>query len=120
GKSDPATQPAQTSGASPEHYLTTAPAAPQKPRLRVPPATKPTITLAANATCMTAECHASFADAPQVHGPISKGACNACHEDDVGGHKFPLRRNGNDTCTFCHTVLGSAPHAHKPVLTGST
>jgi predicted CXXCH cytochrome family protein len=120
GKSDPATQPAQTSGASPEHYLTTGPAAPQKPRIRVPPATKPAITLAANATCMTAECHASFADAPQVHGPISKGACNACHEDDVGGHKFPLRRKGNDTCTFCHTVLGSASHVHKAVLTGCT
>lgn len=117
---DPSTQPT-VAAASPEHYLPNA-ATPRPTTVpRVKPAPKPTATLAANATCMTAECHATLMTAPQIHAPVAKAACNACHEDDVGGHRFPLKRKGNENCTFCHgTVLTGQPHLHKAIETGCT
>jgi predicted CXXCH cytochrome family protein len=82
------------------------------------PATKPTMTMDAKDTCVTAECHTTFATSKHIHGPISEGACNACHEDDIGSHKFPLKRKANDTCTFCHAVSGTATHQHKALEQG--
>lgn len=78
-------------------------------------APKPTETMLHNATCLTAECHAKLATAQHVHGPISEKNCNSCHEDDIGGHKFPMKRGRNETCTFCHAVTGNMSHEHKPI-----
>ncbi len=69
-------------------------------------------------TCVTPECHTTFATAKHIHGPVAEKACNACHEDDIGGHKFPLKRKANETCTFCHTVAGTQKYQHKAVEHG--
>jgi predicted CXXCH cytochrome family protein len=53
-----------------------------------------------------------------VHGPLSEKACDACHGIDVGGHRFPLKREGNANCTFCHAVEKTASHQHKPLQDG--
>ena len=83
------------------------------------PASKPTGPLAPGTTCVTAECHAAFAAAAQVHAPVAERACSACHKDDVGGHRFPLKRaSAADSCTFCHAVSGTASHQHKALEQG--
>lgn len=88
--------------------------APTKPAV-VTPAPKPTTALAANTSCITSACHATFANANFIHGPTSSGSCDACHAPDTGGHVYPLKRKGNQTCTFCHNVTGKFAHQHKAV-----
>jgi predicted CXXCH cytochrome family protein len=78
-------------------------------------APKPTGPLAANASCITPACHAEFATAAHIHGPIAGGDCLTCHAPDQGGHTYPLIRTGNATCTFCHAVAGTKAHQHKAV-----
>ena len=102
--------------AAPESYLEK-PAAPVQ-QVIAPQAPKPTQKLAPDATCVTAECHASYATAKQIHGPVSEKSCNSCHENDIGGHRFPMKRAGNETCTFCHNVSGNLAHQHKPIADG--
>lgn len=82
------------------------------------PATRPTKPLPAGTTCVTSECHTRLANAAQIHAPVASVACNACHADDIGGHKFPLKRAGDATCTFCHTVHGTATHQHAALKNG--
>jgi predicted CXXCH cytochrome family protein len=79
------------------------------------PAPKPTNPMPATATCVTSQCHASYAAATRLHGPLSEGRCDACHGDDTGKHVFPLKRQGNALCTFCHVVAGTQPHQHAAV-----
>lgn len=86
----------------------------------VEPAPKPTGALAQGAACVTPACHASFASTRHIHGPIAKNACDTCHADDVGGHKYPLLRDNTKMCTFCHAVSGTAPHQHKALQQGCT
>ena len=111
-------------GASPEHYIADdagkfAPAigAPVA-FVAAPAAPKPTKTLAHDATCVTAECHARMATAKHLHGPVAQKSCGSCHEDDIGGHVFPLKRSPTETCTFCHSVAGTAKHQHKALEKG--
>jgi predicted CXXCH cytochrome family protein len=85
-----------------------------------PAAPKPTGPLAPNASCVTAECHADFTRAPQIHSPVAAKACDSCHEPDAGGHKYPLKRNLTATCTFCHSVAGTESHQHKALEQGCT
>jgi predicted CXXCH cytochrome family protein len=82
-----------------------------------PQAPKPTGPLAANTTCVTAECHGKFLTAPQIHGPVGEKACNACHEDDAGNHHYPLKRGGGvQSCTFCHNnKANSMAFQHAPL-----
>lgn len=79
------------------------------------PATRPTKALAPDASCVTVACHATFATASYIHGPTAGGACDACHAADVGGHVYPLKRQGNETCTFCHNMTGKHQVQHKVV-----
>jgi predicted CXXCH cytochrome family protein len=103
---------------SAEHYLPGDRAKPQS-LPKVPPATKPTVPLAKDVSCVSAECHANLADAKQIHLPVAEKACNACHEDDAGGHRYPIKRAGNQTCTFCHmTVAGTQQHQHGALKQG--
>ncbi len=81
----------------------------------VTPARKPSEPLPPDASCVTAECHATFATARYVHGVVSTGDCAVCHESDQGAHTFPLRRRGNDGCTFCHPVEGIRAHQHAAI-----
>src|SRR4051812_2876873 len=82
------------------------PAATQETR----PAPRPTTTMTAKAACITPECHAKFATAAHIHGPVAQGSCQSCHQADQGNHTFPLIRTANATCTFCHAVAGTKAH----------
>jgi predicted CXXCH cytochrome family protein len=79
----------------------------------VAPAPKPTVALAKNASCITDACHARFGNAKQIHQPVAVNACFSCHQADAGGHRYPLARTGNATCTFCHAVAGTKQVQHK-------
>ena len=44
---------------------------------------------------------------------VTRDDCAVCHEDDTGGHVFPMKRAGSETCTFCHdNVIGNRLHQH--------
>ena len=118
----PPQRPATTlSAAAPDEYLPAgAPAKPQTVAMnvpKVPPAPKPTASLPKGASCVTAECHATYQTAAHIHGPVSEKACNACHDEDTGTHHFPLKRAKTETCTFCHPVNNTQPHQHAPLKT---
>lgn len=78
---------------------------------------RPTGPLAPGATCITSGCHTEFVTARHVHGPVSVASCDACHGDDVGGHVYPLKRQGNATCTFCHAVADSPGKVQHAAIT---
>jgi len=78
------------------------------------PAPMPTGPLPEDASCVTAECHAQLALASRVHAPVGQGQCAACHQPDTGEHRYPMKRDGNATCTFCHAIA-DAEHMHPPV-----
>ncbi len=104
-------------GSSAEHYTESVPSrALAFPAVAAAP--KPIGPLPAGASCMTAECHAEYSRAPQIHSPVAAMACDSCHAGDVGGHKFPLKRDAVQTCTFCHTVSGTQPVEHKALEQG--
>lgn len=94
----------EEAGISPSTQPTTVPVAPR-------PATR----MLANGSCITPACHASLSRADHIHGPVSRGTCETCHSDDIGGHVFPLKRQGNALCTFCHAVSGQRKHQHAVV-----
>src|ERR1044072_6612846 len=81
--------------------------------MAVKPAIWPTEHLSADASCVTAACHSKFTTASQIHGPVAQKACDACHEPDSGGHKYPLKRSGLALCTFCRQVPGSSLHQQQ-------
>ncbi len=75
------------------------------------PAPRPDGPLPYEAACITPECHASFRSRAHPHGPVGSDDCQVCHEPDVGGHVYPLTREGDDLCLYCHNA--SARHTHK-------
>jgi len=79
------------------------------------PDPKPTGQLEDDVSCVTSKCHATFATATRIHGPVAMNNCLACHEGDQGAHIYPLKRLGDETCTFCHTVTGTAAHEHQAI-----
>jgi predicted CXXCH cytochrome family protein len=114
----PAAADAGVAGAAADSYVTPRGT---KPTLFpvVAAAPRPAAPLPAGASCVTPECHAGLRNAPYIHGPVSEHACNACHADeDAGGHRYPLKREGSATCTFCHQVSGTAEHQHKALEQG--
>jgi len=82
------------------------------------PATRPTQPLPDGASCVTEVCHTTYATSAQIHAPVAQNACDACHEADTGGHVYPLKRAGDDTCTFCHRVSGTLATQHKALEQG--
>jgi predicted CXXCH cytochrome family protein len=80
---------------------------------RTPPASIP-----AGIGCASAGCHDDFAKTDYVHAPVASGACSICHSAEQPGHRFPLTRPANQTCTFCHAVFSGKPHRHQPVVSG--
>ena len=74
---------------------------------------KPTAPLPRGAACVTLQCHASYKTAQHIHGPVAADACQACHDEDQGDHHYPLIRQGNAMCTFCHAVAGTKQWQHK-------
>ncbi len=81
----------------------------------VEPLAKPTAALPLDASCITPACHANLVSAKQVHGPVAVANCQSCHADDAGDHVYPLKRPGNQTCTFCHPVVGARSHEHVAI-----
>ena len=104
--------------AAPADYLQTGTTASPPPVVAQAP--KPTGPLPKDASCVTAECHASLIHAAQIHRPIAEKSCDSCHADDIGGHRYPLKRGKTETCTFCHAVSGTAEHQHAPLADGCT
>lgn len=126
-KSEPALPPpppsdANTVGVSTAHFEQAdgGKGAVAEPIKAAAPAPKPTVRLPAGAACVTPACHAGLAAARHIHGPVAKNACDTCHADDVGGHKYPMLRDKTKMCTFCHAVSGTAPHQHKALEQGCT
>ncbi len=76
------------------------------------PASRPTGALPEGTTCITPECHANFGLADRLHGPLAAGDCFSCHAADTGGHVYPLLREGNSTCSFCHQTGNTQLHKH--------
>lgn len=113
-KPDPSRPKGQTAGAA----MVSAQGGPATSFVAVAAAAKPTTALAADAACVTPACHARFATAPHIHGPVAARACDACHEADAGGHRYPLKRDASKTCTFCHTVSGTQQHQHAALQQG--
>jgi predicted CXXCH cytochrome family protein len=105
---------AQPAGNTTRVYERDAAANPLALRIKAaqPPAPKPTTLMPLNTTCITADCHTNYALATRLHGPLSEGRCDSCHDPDAGGHTFPLKRDGNALCTFCHNVSGTQTHQH--------
>jgi predicted CXXCH cytochrome family protein len=119
----PATTNPSAEGASQQHFVADnggkfAPAGKPVAFTPGPAAPKPTAALPANASCVTAECHARLGTAKYIHGPVAQKSCQSCHEDDIGGHKYPLKRSLEETCTHCHSVAGTQKHQHKALEKG--
>ncbi len=71
--------------------------------------------------CTEAGCHAPQLDRPFLHGPTAVHSCDVCHEfADPGQHKFQLKAQGRDLCTFCHInkTGREGPVVHEPVAKG--
>ena len=73
--------------------------------------------LTPRAACVTPACHTRIGSAPYVHGATA--SCNACHAPDQGGHRYPLIRQGNAMCTYCHANIDTGDYRveHKAVTT---
>lgn len=76
------------------------------------PAPRPDEPLPYEAACITPECHASFRTRAHPHGPVGNDDCQICHEPDVGGHVYPLTREGDDLCLYCHSASARHTHTH--------
>ncbi len=81
----------------------------------IDPLPKPTSVLPEDASCITPGCHISLVDAKHIHGPVAVANCESCHDADAGDHVYPLKRAGNQTCLFCHPVVGSRMQEHAAV-----
>ena len=69
-------------------------------------------------TCATDECHASYAEKANVHGPVALGDCKACHKPvDPSQHTFEFSRTGKDLCQYCHLDQVAKKVLHKPLET---
>ncbi len=60
-------------------------------------------------------CHQDYSDLPGfVHGPVSIGLCQGCHNPHSSKFANLLSRDGDDLCTFCHdTIDRDNPESHK-------
>lgn len=51
------------------------------------------------------QCHEDFSSKfSYLHGPVSGGACTACHSPHVAKFEKMLLRKGQDLCTKCHDI----------------
>jgi predicted CXXCH cytochrome family protein len=76
---------------------------------------KPAAALPMDTSCVTPACHANLVNAKQIHGPVAVANCQSCHAEETGIHVYPLKRPGNETCTFCHPIVGARTHEHAAV-----
>jgi len=70
-------------------------------------------------TCVTADCHAGYAQKAFVHGPVGLGDCTSCHEErDAQTHTYQLARQGRDLCEYCHLDQAAKKNVHEPLQKG--
>ncbi len=70
--------------------------------------------------CTTAKCHDGYTKRTVVHGPVSMGTCDACHEEaDKANHKFEFSAEGAELCTDCHDEGFDGATVHAPVEQGA-
>ncbi len=81
----------------------------------IEPLPKPDSILPPDASCITPGCHLSLVDAKHIHGPVAVANCESCHDADTGVHVYPMKRAGNQTCLFCHPVVGARAHEHAAI-----
>lgn len=66
-------------------------------------------------TCAASDCHQDLFRVAYRHAPVQAGACDSCHEDEQPEHRFPQKRAGTQSCTFCHPVVGHQEHLHQAI-----
>ncbi len=65
------------------------------------------------------QCHESVtAGKSNVHSPVAKGHCLACHDPHGGTSRFLLRSEGGVLCQSCHSDIGTTGRVHGPVRAG--
>lgn len=70
-------------------------------------------------TCVTAECHISFAKKKVVHVPVESGGCQSCHSEvDPAEHTWQNAEQGNELCVSCHDDMLEKANVHEPVKSG--
>lgn len=75
-------------------------------------------------SCISGSCHASFADHPHAHQPVTDGECRSCHvavaveHPGKGVKSFELAEQGAALCFQCHDALGKGRVVHAPVAEG--
>lgn len=75
--------------------------------------------LAAESFCL--RCHDSLANFAQVHGPITVGGCNPCHDFGSKPHRYDVVEQGANLCYSCHDQIRekiAKPYTHGPVSLG--
>lgn len=61
-------------------------------------------------------CHKNFIQGRFVHGPVSVGACMACHDPHSSGHPSLLRRSLQEICFMCHLEKRLASQMHDKIM----
>lgn len=61
-------------------------------------------------------CHKDFIKGSFVHGPVSVGACLACHFPHSSENVYLLRENRNALCGKCHKERRLAYNMHEQVI----
>jgi predicted CXXCH cytochrome family protein len=78
--------------------------------------------LAAETSCVTAQCHATLLVGKNVHPPAE--GCDTCHESTATPHPqkgkktFKLTQEPPELCTACHDAIGTKSDVHPPAKEG--
>jgi predicted CXXCH cytochrome family protein len=63
--------------------------------------------------CVTAECHAQFAQAKYRHGPAARGECGACHPTDANAPPVAGPVETRVLCRTCHLEYPAGKARHE-------
>ncbi len=83
--------------------------------------TKPDLSLRDfDQNCFRSGCHGQTKEAPWLHGPVTVGACNACHieQGPSEDHKFALSRPADKLCNHCHPQPKAQVSVHEAFSKG--
>lgn len=61
-------------------------------------------------------CHKNFIQGKYVHGPVSVGACLACHDPHSSPNPSLLRKSLKEICFKCHLEKRLASQMHDKVI----
>lgn len=71
--------------------------------------------VAAGESCLTSACHSDLHKTEYIHAPVALNTCDACHGPEQEGHKFPMKRAGDATCSLCHMPLTGKKFIHAAI-----